>query len=215
MKNLLTITTFLLFSSFYILSQTPDLFNENTTITWLGMDFSHLKITGDFSQFTGNGTVDEKEIKDKYFPGWNDLFVNEPNKYDIKGMLDKNNISYDINMINEINLMTDISQMRSYNIPGYTSEDIQSFVKQYDLSKVEKKDGIGIVFIAETFNKVNKIAYFHFVALDLKTGNIILQDRLSGSPQGFGIRNYWAGAFYKVIKNIDKKKYKSWEESNL
>ncbi|MCX2745381.1 hypothetical protein OO013_15995 [Mangrovivirga sp. M17] len=215
MRNLFTALTLFFIASTLIFAQnTNKLFFPETPITWLGVDYSHMKIIGDFSQFAGNGTLTERDIKDKYFKSWNNLFIRESEKYDIKGMLDKTSISNDIDMIREVNQATDPSQMVSKLVPGYTSDQITSFVQSYNWDKVDNKKGVGVLFIAEAYDKVGLAGYYWFVAVDLETGKILLKDRLIGKPGGFGIRNYWAGSFYRIIKDIDRRHYKTWIKSN-
>lgn len=187
-----------------------DLFNSNDVkISWLGVDFSHVKLIGDFSQFSGAGEQSNIQIRDKYFAAWNKLILNEPDKYDIKGMLRKDTIVYDIDMLMKINSTTPLEEMESYNTPNYSRKDIEGFVSLYN---TEDKNGIGILFLAESLNKTAKEAYFHFIAIDMKTKKLLIHDRLRGIPKGFGLRNYWAGSIYSLIKKIKKERYNIWME---
>ena len=97
--------------------------------------------------------------------------------------------------------------MESYNTPNYSKKDIETFVSLYD---TKEKSGIGILFLAESLNKSMKEAYYHFVAIDMKTKEILFHERLRGKPKGFGLRNYWAGSIYSVIKEIKNEWYKVW-----
>lgn len=188
-----------------------DLFSSNDVkISWLGIDFSHVQLIGDFSQFFSAGEKSTVQIRDEFFPKWNDLILSEPEKYDIKGMLRKGNINYDINMIMEINSKSALEDMESYNTPNYTIDSIKSIVATYD---IKNKNGIGILFIAESLNKNSEEAYFHFVALNMVTKELLIHERLRGEPRGFGLRNYWAGAIYGIIKDIKKVHYKNWKNN--
>ena len=185
-----------------------DLFSSNkVNVSWLGIDFSHIKLIGDFSQFKDAGETSPTIIKGKYFPAWNRLVITEPEKFDVKGMLRQDELVYDIDMITDINVGTLIKGMESNTTPRYKQDDIAGFVKDYNLSG---KKGIGIAFIAESFNKSAEEAIFHFVALNMSTKEILIYEKLSGSPSGFGLKNYWAGAIYDVMNDIKKKKFKEW-----
>lgn len=190
-------------------SQTAkDLFNQSyTKISWLGIDFSHTKLIGDFSQFFGMGQKSNTELRDKYFPAWNKLILAEPEKYDLKGMLRKQSITYDIDMLMKINSQSQIEQMESYNTPNYTKKDIEGFVSAYNAIAEE---GIGLLLIAESLNKNSKEAYFHFAAINLKSKELLIHERLRGEPGGFGIRNYWAGSIDDIINQITRVNYKIW-----
>lgn len=201
--------TLLITSSLFYSQTTKDLFKSgDTRISWLGVDYSHVKLVGNFSQFAEAGEKSADEIKDTYFPAWNLLVINEASKYDLKGMLRKKEIFYDIDMIMALNDNADLSNASAYNPPHYTPEQIKGFVDAYQF---DKKEGIGIVFIAECLSKSGEEAFYHFVAINLSTNEILLQERLRGEPRGFGLRNYWAGSVYDVIKKIKQNKYNSWK----
>jgi len=191
-------------------SQTiKDLFlSSDVKVSWLGIDFSHVKLIGDFSEFGEAGSKNTAQIRDQYFTGWNNLVLAEPQKYDIKGMLREGDINNDIEMVMDINAKTNLKDMESYNTPKYSKDNIKEFVHEYDL---KNKEGIGVLFIAECLNKNAEEAIFHFVAINMHTGEILLQERLSGKPKGFGLRNYWAGALYSIIKDIKTKEYIKWK----
>jgi len=187
-----------------------DLFKSNDTkISWLGVDYTHVRLIGDFSQFSGIGEESSVEIRNKYFPAWNKLILSEPKKYDLKGMLRKGNIFYDIDLVMGNNYETAIEELESYNNPNYSLEQIKGFVKEISFTN---KEGIGVIFIAESLNKNNEEAYFHFVAIKMATNEILIHERLRGEPRGFGIRNYWAGSIYDVMNQIRVIHYKRWKK---
>jgi hypothetical protein len=204
---------FLLLSTAIGYSQNrEDLFKpSDVKISYLGIDFSHVKLIGNFSQFSSAGEKSTVQIRDLYFPKWNKLILAEPEKYDIKGMLRKGDIYYDLNMLMRINSNSALENMESYNTPNYTLDSIKIIIDTYEM---EKKDGIGILFIAECLNKNNEEAYFHFVALNMNTKEVLIHERLRGEPRGFGLRNYWAGAIYSIIKDIKKLHYKNWKRES-
>lgn len=185
-----------------------DLFTTNDTkITWLGVDFSHVKLIGCFSEFAGFGSKNSRQIKYHYFPEWNKIILHEREKYDVPGMLRKDHIFYNVDMIFAINDNAPLEDMEAYNAPNYTPDDIAAFVKLYN---TEEMTGIGIVFIAEALDKSQQEAWFHFVAINLTTKEVLLQKRLRGEPGGLGMRNYWAGSIHDVMKQISRNYYRIW-----
>jgi len=204
------ITLFLIAFTVIGYAQTAkDIFNPGyKNIRWLGIDFSHVKLIGDFSQFSGIGELSNRQIRDDYFVAWNKLIIAEPDKYDVKGMLRNQNMLYDIDMIRKVNSLTPLDSMESYNPPNYTIKDIEEFVSHYDTKNME---GIGILFLAESLDKSWEQGTFYFVALKLKTGEPLFIKKLSGEPRGFGMRNYWAGSVYNIIKEIKKVLYEGWK----
>jgi hypothetical protein len=186
-----------------------DLFQPgDIRISWLGIDFSHVKLIGNFAEFFEAGEKSSWQIRDNYFPKWNRIILDEPEKYDIRGMLRIADIYYDIDMIADINAKTPLEDIESYNTPKYTDKDIESFVGQYDL---EGKEGIGVLFIAECLNKNAVEAFFHFVAINMKTKQVLFHERLRGVPNGFGFRNYWANTLFSIIQDIKFYYYGSWK----
>lgn len=184
-----------------------DFFNSTTKVTWLGIDYSNAQLVGDFAQIYGAGSQNTDEVKDKYFPAWNNLFFTERDKYNLNDMLRNNNIAYEIDMVMKLNDKANSNELRSYKPKTYSKDDIKSFVRKYPLSS---KRGIGVVLVTESLNKEEKLAFYHFVVLDMRTKKVLFQERLVGKPGGFGLRNYWAGSINNVIKDITKVYFKQW-----
>ncbi|MBL4704307.1 MAG: hypothetical protein JKY54_07285 [Flavobacteriales bacterium] len=106
-------------------------------------------------------------------------------------------------MNKEVDVAANI-QSDSYAI---SKDKIESHVKSYDGVEGE---GVGIVFIVESLNKLEQAGFMWVTFFDEKTKEIIYTERMSGAAQGFGIRNYWAGTFYNVVKEIKDKRQKKW-----
>jgi hypothetical protein len=191
-------------------SQTAqDLFRSDVPVTWMGIDFSHVRLIGNFSEFLEIGVKSPVQIITTYFPRWNYIVLEESEKYDIRGMLRRYDIRYDIDMIMDLNYNANPDSMVSWQTKRFNREDIQTYVDRYDLAGM---DGIGVVFIAECLNKTFEEAYFHFVAVNLKTGEVLFHQRLRGEPGGIGLRNYWANSLYRVINDIKCYYYSNWKE---
>lgn len=197
-------------ASFLLHAQTAkDVFtNSNYTYTWLGIDYSHVRLIGDFSQFLEAGEVSPAQLKNTYFPAWNNLVLNERTKYDIGLALRKENIQYDITEVTTKNAETPLEQLQAINAPFYNDEKIQEFVNSYSF---QDKNGIGILFFAESLSKSSEEAYYHVVLINLSTKQILIQDRIKGEPSGIGLRNYWAATVYHAIKKIENTQYKIWK----
>jgi hypothetical protein len=186
-----------------------DIFSTSSyTYTWLGIDYSHVKLIGDFSQFQEIGEVSPAKLKNTYFHSWNNLVLNERTKYDIGLALRKKNIQYDISEAIVKNAETSLEDLAAINAPFYNEAKIQEFVSGYSF---KDKNGIGILFIAESLNKSSEEAYYHVVLINLSTKQILIQDRIKGEPSGIGLRNYWAATVYHVMKKIEKTQYKAWK----
>ena len=210
MKKIITLFLLAMTISVVNAQTAKDFFFANSEVTWLGVDFSNVQLVGDFTQAFGYGDQSTDEVKDKYFPAWNNLFFSEQDKYDISKMIRNEKLDYDIEMVMELNSNADSKELRTYKPKMYSQNDIQAIVKKY---KLKGKKGLGLVFIAEALNKNEKTGYFHFVVIDMGSSKVLFQEKLEGAPGGFGLRNYWAASMYDVIKNVTKKHFKKWSKS--
>jgi hypothetical protein len=190
--------------------QVADLFNKSDVkITYLGIDYSQVKLIGSFNQFAEAGATGPKLIKSKYFDSWNNLVINESKKYDIAWILRKETINSDIVEISELNSKTGLETIEAENTPNYTTDFIKNYVSKYNFSI---KEGFGIVFIAESLNKNNQEGILHFVVFNLKTNEVVIQERLIEPAGGIGLRNYWARTIFEAIRELQEDKYKIWKK---
>lgn len=209
MKKIIFILACLIMAGVAFSQTASDVFNPGSqSFYWLGLDFSHVKIIGDFTQFGEAGSVDAYQIKNQYFPAWNNLILSEPEKYDIKGMFKLDKLENDIGMITKINADANSNDMQASSAPDYTEDNIKSFVSAYNTGG---KSGIGIVFIAEALDKNTPEGCFHVIAINMSNNNLLMWERIKAKPGGFGVRNYWAGAVSNIIKEAKKSYYKSWK----
>jgi trans-2-enoyl-CoA reductase len=74
-----------------------------------------------------------------------------------------------------------------------------------------KKEGIGLSFIVENFNKGSQMATVYVTFFDIASKKVLISEKLSGKAMGIGMRNYWAGAIKAMLKQIDLTEYKNWK----
>ena len=79
-----------------------------------------------------------------------------------------------------------------------SEEEIQKLITSYELPQGE---GTGVVFIALTLNKGIGKGSYQVVFFDIANRNIILSRMVTAKAGGFGLRNYWAGSVYNVLKS--------------
>ncbi len=209
MKNIYVISFILLLAQASYAQNAQDLFTPEVPVTWLGIDYSHCKLIGNFAEFADAGRKSTWQIRDSYFPKWNAIIMNEPEKYDVRGMLRRGDMTFDLDMVTSLNAQTPLAEMEVFTPVIYTAEDIQSFVNQYQF---KDKTGIGIVLICESLNKNLPEAWYHFAAVDMGSGTVLLHERLRGQPSGIGLRNYWANSIHYVIRNIQEYYYWEWKK---
>src|ERR1041385_6035249 len=76
-------STFSLLSSFSYAQTAKDVFSPQTEITWLGLDFTAARFPGDRERI---GTTSDLK---KLLTTWNNLMMNETEKFDVVKSLDR------------------------------------------------------------------------------------------------------------------------------
>ncbi|MBC8486925.1 MAG: hypothetical protein H8D45_12925 [Bacteroidetes bacterium] len=206
MKKLMLIFFCLVFSGQMVISQgTIDIFSSKEAI-WYGLDFSKVRLIGT------EGFSDVAKIKDVYFSSWNNLIINEPAKYNLQLMFFKDTVFYDLSVVEKRNKLPEVDELvignDTYSLDKNTISEI---IKEYD---TKEKQGLGIVFIMESFNKPKRTGTMWVTFFDIASKTVLLTEKMSGKPGGAGIRNYWARTYYNVMAKIKKTEYLKWEKEN-
>jgi hypothetical protein len=111
-------------------------------------------------------------------------------------------------MLNQAAVFTKIM---AYTPPNYSTDEIKQFVSEYE---IKSNDGIGIMLITEAFNRNLQKGTYHLVLVNMKTKEVLLQQKIVGNAQGVEFRNYWAASVYHVIKQVRSDYYKKWKKEN-
>lgn len=211
MKAINLCTSFLVLTFFLSITGTvaaqskKDFFaSPDKKTTWLGLDFTDLRIFGD-------SEANVQAIKDQYFGSINDLVLTEPDKYDVAKAFKRTKLVYDLTEVTRLNAEVDSNKlivMKSEDVMKVTPERVQELVNAYQLSE---STGYGIVFIMEGFNKSKKEATMFVTIIDMASKKVLLTKRMAGDAAGFGYRNYWARTVYEVIKSINSSEYNKWK----
>lgn len=205
LRFLLLLLTVGLFSQ--LQAQTlKDVFNNaDAGLFYYGIDFSKVKIIDD-------ANANANDIIDRQFDGVNDLVVNEPKKYDIKGAFNKNNVDHDLSYVSKKNEKADAKQLLSTtttDFQRFTEKDIEAAVKGLT---VGSQSGVGLLFVAEAISKSKKSMAVWVTLFDIKTKKVLMTDRIEGKlGMAFSFRNYLGTGIADIIKTIEKKKFKEWK----
>lgn len=184
--------------------------NKDYPVTWLGIDFSRVKLVGRFNQFLFIGKKAPEMIGADYFNRWNQMVLDDPIKYNFKLMLRQNEVINDVSMITAVNAATNFDSLSKGVIPNYSLEDLQGFINQYP---IENKTGFGFLMIAESLNKNQKSSFFHVVLINMATKEILFSQRIQEKPAGFGIENYWETAIGRTLSWVKGVHYNRWKAS--
>lgn len=188
-----------------------DIFKSSNDITWLGIDFSEVKFIGPATGWGDESTKSPTEMRDKYFPAWNELIINELKLVSkIAEAVSRPEINTAIDITASMNAKMNKREIFSENITEYqllTEEDIQKMMRKYEF---RGKNGIGFLLIAEGMSKGREEASYWATFVDMKSKKVLLTKRVTGKAGGIGFRNYWAATYKNVFKSM-KKDFKKWE----
>jgi hypothetical protein len=199
---------FVVVSSQTLLAQTKaNIFDEQTPITWLGLDFSQTKFIGAATKgvVSDKGTVSNDEFRDVFTYQWNELFIDEMKKYDVAKAVHRKSVKYAIDVTIKANKALTKKDFFSNNPSDFkliNESTIADLVKNYDF---QNNEGIGMMFFVEGMSKGQEAVGVWVTFVDMKSKTVLLTDYQTEKPGGFGFRNYWAKPFYVIIKEMDSK----------
>ncbi|MGK7392454.1 MAG: hypothetical protein ACNS60_19020 [Candidatus Cyclobacteriaceae bacterium M2_1C_046] len=180
-------------------AQSPKL--AETEIIYFGIDFSEAKLIG------SDGFTDPDRIQSHFFDEWNELMLNEPEKYDIKGLYRRDKVHHDLSVVEERNDTPEPDDLVINSSYSFEEGQLERIISNYDSE--EYNEGLGLVYVVETLNKTAEHAKINVVFFDVSTKEILWNKEYTVAPGGFGFRNFWARAFYNVMKESGKDYYKA------
>jgi hypothetical protein len=176
---------------------------ESDKMVWYGLDFTKARMIGMSEE-------SPSEIKESLFRQWNEVILDQPEKFAIGRFFRKISVYKDPTVVEKRNKKVDTDAIMSYNEKEITKEDISAMI--HDYVNGDKAEGLGLVFIVESFNKGSRLATVHVTFFDIASKRVLLSKRVSGKPGGFGMRNYWINAIFNIMEKIDEHEYRSWKD---
>lgn len=179
-----------------------DLYAGKTNLVFLGLDFTHAKYIG------RAGFTDVDAILNRHMVSWNDLIEMEPKKYSLEsplGLQPGKSSSKVMDMI-DWNKKANVKDNITNDDYTLSEDEVKKGVAKYSL---KSKEGVGMVYVVESLNKLAEKMTAYAVFIDLPTKKILKIEKIEGKAQGFGFRNYWAGAVAKANSNLGAR-YKMW-----
>lgn len=196
------IVVFFLFLAFGSKAQNREKIEAAPSLTWYGLDFTQLRLVGSDADFS-----DRAKIVSTFFDQWNQLILNEPEKYNLEATFNKK-VTHSVETASTRNAGVDYFKLLTDKPNTVSLDDVKGIVKHY-----KGDEGTGLLFVIENFDKPATMVRFWVVIFDVKTHEILLakqtENKLGG---GIGFRNYWASGIYAGLKNI-KKLYPGWLKS--
>lgn len=172
-------------------------------VVWFGLDFTKAKLIG---------VTDEKPdvIVKEYLEAWNQPMLYERDKFPIEGTFRKITAKFDPEVIQTVNKKVTRETLFGDTETILTTAAIQDAVSQYPMGA--KKQGLGLVFFIESFNKKKKLATAQVVFFDIATHKVLLAKRVTGEPGGGGLKYYWANSVSNMFKTISSTLYDVWKK---
>ncbi len=184
------------------------LFNSPKALFY-GIDFSLVKFRNDGA----TGFNDLVKIRDSYFYTLNTYFTPGVDKYSLNDCF-KKEVVLSLETANSRNKNIDINILMVDNTVSLRTESINNLLSFYPTDNV--KSDLGIILIAEQFNKVKSgsdksFGTYKLVFFKNSDHTILLSLNLSGMAGGMGWANFWwksiANALDDVKMNKLKKQY--------
>jgi len=180
-------------------SQGEQTVKQATEIVYYGIDCTQLTVIGE-------DVYDPSEYVNKYFLAWNGVVRNEREKYRLGEVFKKANVEYDLDMIDQLNAKRDPKTIIVAAPTRVTEDDLVKIISGY---KPSQSEGVGLVIVAENFNKPGATGTMWVVFFDIKTNSILMAKYMSAKPMGFGVKNFWVRTVYNVLQEC-KSKYPKW-----
>ena len=188
-----------------VTAQDADMVFTSNSMTWFGFDYSEAYFIGT------EGFTNPDDIKNRYFDSWNNLILNEPDKFDIGKFFYKDEVENDLSVVSKRNAGVDINNRVTNDLSEAVPLDenkVRKMINEYESEG--NPEGLGLVFIVESYDKISATGTYYVTFFDISTRKALLIKRMEGKAKGFGLRNFWAGSYYAVMKSANKM-YKKWE----
>lgn len=160
-------------------------------VTWMGLDFTEAKM------FPSTGFSNPEAIRDNYLEKWNGIILTESKKFNVAKFFRIETLTYELSEVKERNLSIPFYEMVVDDAPEELNEQsVISIVAEY-----QKAEGIGLVFIVDSFDQTSKTGTFWATFFDRSTQEVLSTKKIKGLASGVGLRNYWANSIYNAMKS--------------
>ena len=166
-------------------------------IGWYGLDFTKAKMVG--------WTESPHQIRDEFFPAWNASLQDVP----FAQVFQKTGAYKELNGINKANLARETDDLVGKDA-DIKNETIAEMVKE--LSTGQKKDGLGVVFIVQSFDKTAELATVYVTFFDIATHNVCLVKKLTGKSAKGNPKTGWTAAVKDILNKIQKSEFSAWKK---
>lgn len=160
-------------------------------ISFYGVDFSKGRIYG---------SVDEPQKLRTAYADINMLFITEPEKYNVAKYTGKPMNEVRPDAVTNMNDTIPDDSLKTFEKTHVISDaDIEQTLKGLN---IVRGSGLGLVMIMQYLDKPAEKGTFVFVLFNVEERTIVRRWTMTGTPGGFGLRNYWAHAILDVLSKV-------------
>lgn len=174
-------------------------------IVFYGLDFSKAKFALPDAK--------PEEIKKRYFKEWNDGVMTDNGRFNKESSFEKLTVYGDPYIAEKRNAEVNVADMTAKGDYAITQQDIESVISNYKDGL--KKEGLGVVFIVESFSKKKEEGVAHVVFFDIASRKVLLAKKMTGKPGGGGLTNYWLRSIQMMFENMGNGEYTKWKKEVL
>jgi hypothetical protein len=131
-------------------------------------------------------------VRQAFLDGWNE-YVCSP-QANIKNLLEKEQLDVDLSIVTERN--------RNFNnsLETPTKEIIARVIRDYKISKTE---GIGLVFIVDSFDKLQEKAFVWVTFFDIASKKVLLTEKVQGkTKRSASMVLHWGEAMLDIMSKV-------------
>jgi hypothetical protein len=169
------------------------------TVVWYGLDFTKAKMIG-FKDESPH------KIRDEYFKVWNDYM----NEVDLVKTFQKKAVIRDPLGVFKLDLARETETLVSTDEKELTADQLAENAKAVPVG--QKKEGVGVFGVVQSFNKTTDVATIYIVFFDIASRNVLLAKKVTGKPSGGNPKTAWVGAVKDIFSKIEKKEFSAWKK---
>ena len=169
------------------------------TMVWYGVEFTKAKMVGFKDESPHN-------IRDVDFIAWNNAAGNM-----VEGkVFQKNAVYKDLKGVTKINADRETDALVSNDDKDLTPAEIAEAIGQVLVG--QKKEGVGVVFLVQSFNKNADLATVYVVFFDISNHAVLLSKKVTGKPGGGNTVAAWTTALKNIFAAVEKKEFSAWKK---
>lgn len=199
-KNFLLLTATIFIFSLYA-QDAKSIFSAEK-IVFYGLDFTKAKFA----------LPDAKpdDIKNNLFKQWNDNVFSDNGRFNKESAFKKLTVYGEPSVVEKRNATANASSLAEKYEKPLTKGEIQSAISEY--SGGTRKEGLGVVFLIESFSKKDKKGIADVVFFDIATRKVLFYKQMTGEPRGGGLNNFWMGSIQVMFDNMANSEFEVWKK---